>query len=291
MKYLYCLHFSLAFICLVRGQVKIDPVSFIYYSKHLRLDPPESDFLKVFNPLLPTVVLVHGWAEDFKTDSNKFIREAILSKFDANIITVDWSKFAKEDYVTARVAVPFVGKQAAALLDHISKEFAYSLGRVTMVGYSLGAQVCGAIGKNLHGRIGVLTALDPPSFLFAPYNRDDSIHKTDAQYVQVIHTTNKLYGMSGAVGHSDFYPNGGERQPGCDDDEDHEKCSHRMAWKYFVESINKNTFLATRCDSWNDFKDGSCHGERRLMGGLQTVEFAKGKFYLRTNSDPPYGKH
>lgn len=43
---------------------------------------------------------------------------------------------------------------------------------------------------------------------------------TDARYVDAIHTDGKPYweggwGMMEPVGHADFYPNGGENQPGC----------------------------------------------------------------------------
>ncbi|CAG9759293.1 unnamed protein product [Ceutorhynchus assimilis] len=293
MKYFW--YFSLAFICsLVRwGQAEIDPVSFIYYSKHHRntSDPLKSDVLEVFNPRLPTIVLVHGWKQNYKADNNYFIREAILSKLDANIIVVDWSPLSKKEYSTARDAVPFVGRLAAKLLDKISNKFGYSLRKVTLVGFSLGAHVCAAIGKTLHGKIGVFTALDPAGIGINPFDHDYCVYKTDAQYVQVIHTDGNFYGMLEAVGDSDFYLNGGVNQPGCDDEDD-EKCSHKRAWKYFVESINNNTFFATQCHSWRDYKDGSCRGKRRLMGGFQTVDVsARGKFYLKTNSASPYGQH
>ncbi|CAG9759292.1 unnamed protein product [Ceutorhynchus assimilis] len=295
MKYLWC--FSLAFICLlVRGEAKINPgdVSFIYYSKHHRNGyflNHESDLHKVFNRQLPTIVLVHGWQDNYEADSNSFVRDAILLKLDANIIKVDWSPLSEKGYFTARDAVPFVGRLAAKLLDNISNKFGYSLRRVTMVGFSLGAHVCATIGKTLNGKIGVLTALDPAGPFISPTDRNYCVHKTDAQYVQVIHTNGGTLGMSAPIGHSDFYPNGGSRQPGCGLDL-LGGCSHNRAWEYFAESINNNTFFATRCDSWRNYADGSCRGERRLMGSLKTVDvFAKGTFYLTTNSAPPYGQH
>jgi len=54
-----------------------------------------------------------------------------------------------------------------------------------------------------------------PGFeLFAgPESRLDP---TDAEFVDVIHTCGGTLGYKGALGHADFYPNGGSAiQPGC----------------------------------------------------------------------------
>jgi hypothetical protein len=40
-----------------------------------------------------------------------------------------------------------------------------------------------------------------------------AISKTDAKFVQIIHTSS-FRGMQTAVGTVDFFPNGGSRQPG-----------------------------------------------------------------------------
>ncbi|CAG9760562.1 unnamed protein product [Ceutorhynchus assimilis] len=78
--------------------------------------------------------------ENYTTDSNHYIKDAILSRLDVNIIMVDWNPLSGGLYTFARRDVPYVERRAAALLDHvISKEFGYSLRRVTIVGYSLGA--------------------------------------------------------------------------------------------------------------------------------------------------------
>ena len=38
---------------------------------------------------------------------------------------------------------------------------------------------------------------------------------TDADFVDVIHTDLKGLGIDQPIGHLDFYPNGGDVQPGC----------------------------------------------------------------------------
>ena len=42
---------------------------------------------------------------------------------------------------------------------------------------------------------------------------DKRLCKTDATYVDVIHTSN-AFGIVPAIGHADYYPNGGYRQAG-----------------------------------------------------------------------------
>lgn len=78
------------------------------------------------------------------------------------------------------------------------------------------AHICGAAGKRVRrGRINTIIGLDPAGPLFdgtAPINRLDF---GDADYVEVIHTDVGTFGIGAAIGHADFYPNGGSNQPSC----------------------------------------------------------------------------
>lgn len=64
------------------------------------------------------------------------------------------------------------------------------------------------------------SAFDPAYPGFDGPNARRRLNKTDARFVDVIHT-NARYGLNNAVGleiplgHADFYPNGGSIQPGC----------------------------------------------------------------------------
>lgn len=64
------------------------------------------------------------------------------------------------------------------------------------------------------------SALDPAYPGFEGPNARRRLNKTDARFVDVIHT-NARFGLNNAVGletplgHADFYPNGGSFQPGC----------------------------------------------------------------------------
>ena len=62
--------------------------------------------------------------------------------------------------------------------------------------------------------------MDPASPLFETasgvVDPDFRLDPTDAQFVDVIHTSGTAFGFLTAIGHVDFYPNSGKfPQPGC----------------------------------------------------------------------------
>ncbi|GBM93381.1 hypothetical protein AVEN_144858-1, partial [Araneus ventricosus] len=57
--------------------------------------------------------------------------------------------------------------------------------------------------------------LDPATFLFSNASPRTKLDRTDALFVDVIHTDGGGIGMVEPIGHVDFYPNGGQIQAGC----------------------------------------------------------------------------
>lgn len=94
---------------------------------------------------------------------------------------------------------------------------------VHIIGHSLGGQAAGFVGKYIkkmtNGKqIARITGLDPARPLFETYVNNPSKHldKSDAQFVDIVHTDGGVFGFSSAIGTVDFFPNGGKRhQPGC----------------------------------------------------------------------------
>ncbi|XP_037499186.1 pancreatic triacylglycerol lipase-like [Rhipicephalus sanguineus] len=170
---------------------------------------------------------------------------------------------------------------------------------VHVIGFSLGAQAAGFCGRHFYKytneKIGRITGLDPAGPLFQGTNV--ALSKDDALFVDVIHTnagklSEWMFGMKGPVGHVDFYPNGGGRQPGCKNDVDL-GCSHTKAIEYFVESLTSEClFAAYPCGSdWTQLlgeggeTNWSCS---QKMGFYSFTKAGRGNFYLATNDNKPY---
>lgn len=73
-------------------------------------------------------------------------------------------------------------------------------------------------------------------------------------------------------------------------------CDHERASNYFLESIDnsKCRFLATWCNSYDDFEKGDCLPQNSTMSemGLHAKRIPgvpiKSKFFLRTNDKSPF---
>lgn len=62
-----------------------------------------------------------------------------------------------------------------------------------------------------------LTGLDPALPFFATLKDEWKLDPGDASFVDVIHTSAGVFGKIEALGHVDFYVNGGSLQPDCQD--------------------------------------------------------------------------
>merc|ERR1712121_97489 len=143
-----------------------------------------------------------------------------------------------------------------------------------LVGHSLGAHLVGHAGKvfkdTAKRSLGRVTGLDPagPRFESGPilsYIKElhtNRISTESASFVDIIHTEGSFSPSTVSVkprsgdlfqlGHFDFYPEGGEAQPGCtnilEDAEAFGICSHMRAVYYYLASINEpKLFGAKEC--------------------------------------------
>lgn len=83
-----------------------------------------------------------------------------------------------------------------------------------------GAQLCGLTGQESEIRFDRISALDPAGPFFEYADGRVSVDKSDAEFVDVMHTNGgellqSRFGMIRPCGHIDFYVNGGVFQPGC----------------------------------------------------------------------------
>lgn len=127
-----------------------------------------------------------------------------------------------------------------------------------------------------NGRIGKIVGLDPASPLFKYNEPDTRLADTDAEYVEVIHTSGGSLGFSEPIGNASFYPNGGRAQPGCGWDLV-SSCAHGRAYEFYLESIyHEASYLAFKCDSFDAMQKGRCsvsdETELTRMGGEPGIE-------------------
>ncbi|CAB4006131.1 pancreatic triacylglycerol lipase, partial [Paramuricea clavata] len=151
--------------------------------------------------------------------------------------------------------------------------------------------------------------LDPARPQFEGRHAEARLDKTDAHFVDVIHTNSAPFlfggaGYRGQLGHVDFYPNGGEYQPGCEGllrsiwqsgVLNAATCHHMRAVEYFTASIRQEClFPAFPCSSWKEFKEGKCFNKFRVrdisLMGMQAQQCKKHEqpMYLTTTSKSPF---
>ncbi|KRT80501.1 hypothetical protein AMK59_8313, partial [Oryctes borbonicus] len=223
----------------------------------------------IVNIDIPTKFVIHGWLSNETTYWYGPYRDECFKKGDYNIIYIDWSKAgSKEFYVSAANCKPIGGYIADFIISAKLK-----LDKVHIIAHSLGSQVAGFIGKRIYEETGSklarITCTDPagPAFENPKVNDTDRVTSADAEFVDVIHTDIGHYGYIEAIGHVDFYPNGGTLQPGCPSYEEDENCSHARSNLYFIESVNSDKFLATPCSSYETCIDRESNNKEKIIFG------------------------
>lgn len=285
----------------VLGRDVEDDVDFLLWTPD---NPTEQEHLKVgdvtllnsthFNKNLPTKILVHGYTDTGTTGWVLNVKSKYLKKGPCNVISVDWRKLADTlpFYNVAAANSKPVGYLTADLVNFLVNAGGSDLSLFHAVGFSLGAQVTGHLGYKLQGKIQRITGLDPAGFLFHTVPASERLDRTDAQFVDVLHSAGLWIGSDEVLGHVDFYPNVGQHpQPGCEGEGLDLDCSHQRAPALFAESIISDIgFKSFKCSSWNDFATGECDTqsvETNYMGEPAQPEHP-GVYYLRTNAKSPF---
>ncbi|XP_045049466.2 lipase member I [Desmodus rotundus] len=201
----------------------------------------QDDSLNVnFNASKRTVWLIHGYRPIGSVPSwlQNFVR-VLLNQDDMNIVVVDWNQGATT-FIYNR-AIKNARKVAVSLSEYIRRLLKHgaSLDNFHFIGMSLGAHISGFVGKIFQGQLGRITGLDPAGPKFSGKPSNGRLDYTDAKFVDVIHSDTDGLGIKEPLGHIDFYPNGGKKQPGC------------------PKSIFSD-YKAGSCVDCDDFKKKSC---------------------------------
>lgn len=245
-----------------------------------------------FNPSHPTRVTIHGWNGGANARVNTAVHRSLFQVGDFNCITVDWTAGGNTaNYIAARNRVGETGELVARLVRRLIEEFGADPREVSAIGHSLGAHVAGFIGKNIPD-MGTVVALDAALPLFSIDSPHARVAVTDAHYVESYHTNAGLLGFDLPLGHSNFYPNFGRRQPGCGVDPSG-FCAHARAHEFLAESIVSEVgFVARQCRDYQDIVNGNCvfTGVETRMGGEPLNWDARGIFWLETNDEAPFAQ-
>ncbi|KAK6188489.1 hypothetical protein SNE40_004653 [Patella caerulea] len=190
------------------------------YNENLKVNDHDRIRDSFFNPELNTILIIHGYTEDGEADWVDNMVDELLYYKEANVIVVDWRDGAGQiNYYKAVANTRVVGAVAAQLIKDLESVFGISYSDVHVIGHSLGAHIGGYIGEIITG-LGRITGLDPAGLGFEKFNAKVRLDPSDADYVDAIHTDGgtilkTALGTLKAMGHADFYPNGGKNQPGC----------------------------------------------------------------------------
>ncbi|NXF81864.1 LIPH Lipase, partial [Sclerurus mexicanus] len=219
---------------------------------------------KYLNVTRGTTFIVHGYR---LTGSAPVwipgLVQLLLSAEDMNIILVDWNQGATTlIYSYASRKCKRVAEVLKKLIDEMLIDGA-SLDSVHMIGVSLGAHISGFVGQMFGGALGRITGLDPAGPLYRGTPPSERLDPTDAQFVDVIHSDTDGLGYREALGHIDFYPNGGTDQPGCPltifSGLQYFKCDHQRSVFLFLSSLTQScNITAYPCDSYRNYRNGKC---------------------------------
>ncbi|CAG9830045.1 unnamed protein product [Diabrotica balteata] len=242
-----------------------------------------------FDPEKNIYIVTHGYMEGGTIKWIHEIAAALLAQEDCNVIIIDWQRGSGPPYTQAVANIRLVGAMTAYLLSDISKYTGdLKLNHVHAIGHSLGAHLCGYIGytlqKDFKLTLGRITGMDPAEPHFAKAKPPVRLDRSAAHYVDIIHTDASQFirgglGIVESIGHVDYYPNGGNEQPGCTKGvlqyirdfngsvfngvKKYLGCNHVRSHEFFYESIKANPkckFLTVSCSSFQDFTSGKCFG-------------------------------
>lgn len=244
----------------------------------------------VYDITKQTKVVIHGFKDSSQSALPQELGHAYNDKNMFNVLLLDAEEALNRGYIPSVHYARLIGKRLANFLANL-ETFGANAEDFHLIGISLGAHIAGWTGKYFEQykkrRLGRITGLDPAGPCFSYAHKDQRLDKTDASYVDVIHSNRLVQGVIEPLGHADFYLNGGGPiQPGCV----MPSCSHLRAAEVYAESIKTpKSFVGVRCQSWKHFMAKACDKNDLAVLGYGSSTTTSGQFYLRTTSSPPFG--
>ncbi|KAK4887863.1 hypothetical protein RN001_004134 [Aquatica leii] len=253
-------------------------------------------------PTKKTIVLVHGWLCNTSNGLMPKLKDEYLTRYDANIIMVDWSYYSKESYGKAFRYAPSIGETIANFLITIDASPGISIESIHVVGFCIGAQISGFTGQSLIDKynktLNRITGLDPAGPLYSIKPSKERLDETDATFVDIIHTNANYLGYTQRCGDVDFYPNCGSFQNGCEFDVINITfaefivkkigCDHLRSVDYMIESVNQNNFKSKKSTFLTSLFCVGDNTDVSNMGEDSILKYDNAKYILFTNPSAPY---
>lgn len=196
-----------------------DVAYYLYNREHNNSIRLTLNDLTELNATKPTKILVHGFAATATDNYFLAIVYAYLTRYDCNVITVDYKNLTNVLYSQAYCNVIVGAEMMSEFFCKLYESGHLDFNNTHIVGLSLGGQTVGLIGGNIQKKcnqiVDRITALDPAKPIYQNQDISMRLDKSDAKFVDVIHSNMGLIGYYGSVGHVDFFPNCGTFQPGC----------------------------------------------------------------------------
>ncbi|XP_075984970.1 pancreatic triacylglycerol lipase-like isoform X2 [Anticarsia gemmatalis] len=260
-----------------------------------------------FDPKKKTVIIVHGFMSHGGADWVTNMTQAYLQWEDVNVFAVDWSGGSNTfKYWRAVANTRTVGTDIANFMNQLMNATGLNIKNCHFIGHSLGAQIVSFASHEL-GKVGRITGLDPALPCFNTTSLKDRLDPSDADFVDVIHTNGKqtliAFGFPYPIGHIDFYPNGGIRQPGCFTSGipfykivDQAICSHGRAYLLFTESMTNRQcrFRGSRWDltvaGVKSSVEAACDANKETCPemGIRASKSVDGAYLVITKDAEPY---
>ncbi|ALC39639.1 maker506, partial [Drosophila busckii] len=251
----------------------------------LHLNP--SDFLTGY----PIEIIIHGYTGHRDFAPNNWIRPVLVLKKSANVISIDYGPLVREGCYFQAVRNSRLASECLAQL--INKLFEMDWMRpdkLHVIGYSLGAQVAGQLSNYVEQKLDHITGLDPAKPLFVNAPNALKLDKSDAEFVDIIHTDPFERGMLLPLGHADFYPNGGgSYQPGCQNEIMRSTCNHDRAPQFYAESIDSTVgFWGLKCENMIKYAEQDCGDPTYALMGYGVPKTTRGSYFLPTGDHKPF---
>lgn len=232
--------------------------------------------------------IIHGWTMNDNRAWYEPLKDALFSNDPLmRIFYIDWSIAGNLTYpISAANTIP-IGKHIADFI--VTAELVPN--KIQIVGHSLGSHVASSIGKAYYQltnkKIFRITATDPSRPMFEVLGDLCSeskylLDKSDASFVEVIHTDIGHYGISRPLGHVDYYPNGGKNQPECPSLQMDDNCSHARSNILLIDSLKNNytLYLTRSAKNWKDYLAENYSSKDKYWFGSDE---ARGILYFKTS--------